>query len=161
MGKTYIAKRFGENEYQTCLLIDFSNAPKAVKEFFELNLEDLDTFFNKLQLFYKIKLVPRKSLIIFDEVQSFPLARQAIKYLVADGRFDYIETGYMVSDRGNVKDILIPSEEERFPLYPMDFEEFLWAQGRSSSSNTFMTDFQVKSRWAGSIAEPSIYLDNF
>ena len=100
-----------------------------VKKLFEDYLDDLDTFFEILEQYYKVKLVPRQSVIIFDEVQQYPPARQLIKYLVADGRYDYIETGSLVSLKTNIDDILIPSEEERLSLNPMDFEEFLWANG--------------------------------
>lgn len=128
-GKSYIAEEFAKNEYKSYLLIDFSKAPDQVKNLFYNYLVDLDEFFSRLQLLYQVKLIPRQSLIILDEVQFCPRARSAIKYLVADGRFDYIETGSLISIRRNVKDILIPSEEEKLEMFPMDFEEFLWAMG--------------------------------
>lgn len=129
IGKSYIVEKFARNEYDSYLLIDFNKADKVVWEWFDNYLNDLDTLLMNLQIHYGIRLTPRKSVIIFDEVQLCPRARSAIKYLVADGRFDYIETGSLVSIKKNVKDILIPSEEQALPMYPMDFEEFLWALG--------------------------------
>ena len=133
VGKSYIAEEFARNEYESYLLIDFSVAPKEVKGFFDDYLGDLDTFFMYLLNFYNVKLAPRKSVIIFDEVQDFPRAREAIKHLVKDRRFDYIETGSLISIDKNTKNILIPSEEHREKMYPMDFEEFLWATGNSGT----------------------------
>lgn len=127
IGKSYIVEEFARNEYNSYLLIDFNKADKVVWEWFDNYLEDLDTLLMNLQIHYGVRLTPRKSVIIFDEVQLCPRARSTIKYLVADGRFDYIETGSLVSIKKNVKDILIPSEEQALPMYPMDFEEFLWA----------------------------------
>ena len=129
IGKSYIVEEFARNEYNSYLLIDFNKADKVVWEWFDNYLEDLDTLLMNLQIHYGVRLTPRKSVIIFDEVQLCPRARSAIKYLVADGRFDYIETGSLISIKKNVKDILIPSEEQALPMYPMDFEEFLWALG--------------------------------
>lgn len=127
-GKSTIVEEFGKNEYKTYILIDFSVAPKSVKELFD-DMSDLDYFFLQLQLQYKTDLEERNSLIIFDEVQLCPLARQAIKALVKDRRYDYIETGSLISIKKNVKDILIPSEERIINMFPMDYEEFLWAIG--------------------------------
>ena len=127
IGKSYIVEEFARNEYDSYLLIDFNKADKVVWEWFDNYLEDLDTLLMNLQIHYNVRLTPRKSIIIFDEVQLCPRARSAIKYLVADGRYDYIETGSLISIKKNVKDILIPSEEQALPMYPMDFEEFLWA----------------------------------
>lgn len=129
IGKSYIVEEFARNEYDSYLLIDFNKADKMVWDWFDNYLEDLDTLLMNLQIHYGVRLTPRKSVVIFDEVQLCPRARSAIKYLVADGRFDYIETGSLVSIKKNVKDILIPSEEQALPMYPMDFEEFLWALG--------------------------------
>lgn len=134
VGKSWIALEFARNEYESHLLIDFAKVPKDVKGFFENYLEDLDTFFMYLIGAYHADLKPRKSVIIFDEVQRFPRAREAIKYLVADGRFDYIETGSLISIRKNVKDIVIPSEEHHLEMFPMDFDEFLWATGNAGMS---------------------------
>ena len=132
IGKSTVVKAFGEKEYESYILIDFSTASKAVRELFE-DLSDLDYLFLQLQLQYKVDLHERKSLIIFDEVQLCPKARQAIKALVQDHRYDYIETGSLISIRKNVKDILIPSEERKIGMYPMDYEEFLWAIGDTTS----------------------------
>lgn len=129
IGKSYIVEEFARNEYDSYLLIDFNKADKVVWEWFDNYLEDLDTLLMNLQIHYNVRLTPRKSVIIFDEVQLCPRARSAIKYLVADGRFDYIETGSLISIKKNVKDIIIPSEEQALPMHPMDFEEFLWALG--------------------------------
>lgn len=129
VGKSYIAEEFARNEYKSYLLIDFNNTSRHIKQLFEEQLTDLDTFFRQLSLLTGVKFYHRNTAIIFDEVQQYPRARSAIKYLVADGRYDYIETGSLVSINRNVKGIVIPSEEERIDLFPMDFEEFLWAMG--------------------------------
>ncbi|MCF0235567.1 MAG: ATP-binding protein [Bacteroidaceae bacterium] len=128
VGKSTLAESFAKAEYESHLLIDFSIAPPEVHELFR-DLSNLDFLFLRLQLLYGVSLVPRKSVVIFDEVQQQPLARQAIKHLVKDGRYDYIETGSFISIRQNIKDIVIPSEETQVCLYPMDYEEFLWALG--------------------------------
>ena len=128
-GKSFIAEQFAKGEYDSYILIDFSKAPRQVKEWFDLYMEDLDTLLMNIQLHYKKRLTPRRSVIIFDEVQDCPRARAAIKHLVKDGRFDYLETGSLISIKRNVKNILIPSEEDSVAMYPMDFEEFLWAMG--------------------------------
>lgn len=127
VGKSYIAEEFAKQEYTSYILIDFNNISKDVTDLFEHYLTDLDTFFMYLSGYFNVKLVERKSVIIFDEIQLFPRARAAIKYLVADGRFDYIETGSLISIKRNIKDIVIPSEERHIQMNPMDFEEFLWA----------------------------------
>ena len=124
IGKSTICEEFGKNEYESYLLIDFAKKDKEVERYFEQYLNDLDTFFMLLQTHFGTKLTERNSLIIFDEVQMFPQARAAIKYLVADGRYDYIETGSLISIRENVKNIVIPSEERNINMYPLDFEEF-------------------------------------
>ena len=129
VGKSYIAEKFARNEYDSYILIDFSKAPQRVKDWFDEYLEDVDTLLQNIQLHYKKQLTPRRSLIIFDEVQKCPRAREAIKSLVADHRFDYLETGSLISIKKNVDGILIPSEEDGIDMYPMDFEEFLWAMG--------------------------------
>ena len=129
IGKSYIAEEFARNEYESYILIDCSKSPARVKSWFDEYLEDVDTLLQNIQLHYKKTLTPRKSLIIFDEVQKCPRAREAIKALVADHRFDYLETGSLISIKKNVEDIVIPSEEEGLDMYPMDFEEFLWAMG--------------------------------
>ena len=132
VGKSTVVEEFAKNEYESYILIDFSRASKAVKELFE-DISDLDYLFLQLQLQYKVDLHERRSLIIFDEVQQCPLARQAIKALVADHRYDYVETGSLISNKRNVKDILIPSEERKISMYPMDHEEFLWAVGDTTT----------------------------
>lgn len=126
VGKTTIAEEFAKNEYQTYIKIDFSNITDELLDVFK-DINKLDLFFLRLQTETDIDLFKRKSVIIFDEIQLYPKARQAIKHLVADGRYDYIETGSLISIKKNVKDILIPSEEYKIQVYPMDYEEFLWA----------------------------------
>lgn len=133
VGKSYIAEEFAKREYDAYLLIDFSKVKPKVKRYFNEYLDDLDLFFMYLFTEYKVNLPRNRSVIIFDEVQKFPRAREAIKHLVKDGRYHYIETGSLISINKNVKDIVIPSEERRLPLYPMDFEEFLWAQGNETA----------------------------
>lgn len=132
VGKSTIVKEFARREYETYILIDFNKASASVKQLFD-DLMDLDFIFLTLQTTYRTQLRERKSVIIFDEVQKCPNARQAIKYLVEDGRYDYIETGSLISIRKNTKDITIPSEEERLQMYPMDYEEFRWALGDEAS----------------------------
>ncbi len=132
IGKSTVAEEFAKNEYETYILIDFSKASKTVKALFD-DLSDLDYIFLQLQLQYRTDLIERKSLVIFDEVQLCPTARQAIKSLVKDGRYDYIETGSLISIKRNVKDILIPSEERKISMYPMDYEEFRWALGDNTT----------------------------
>ena len=129
VGKSYIAEEFGKSEYKSYILIDFGKAPQDVLDLFIHDSANLDLFFAKLSAFYAKTLHKRNSLIIFDEVQQFPRARQLIKYLVADGRYDYIETGSLIRLKKNVQDIIIPSEEEHIEMFPMDFEELLWAMG--------------------------------
>lgn len=128
VGKSTVAEEFAKHEYESYILIDFSSTSKAVKDLFE-DMSDLNYFFLQLQLLFRVDLIERRSLIIFDEVQLFPLARQAIKHLVKDHRYDYLETGSLISIKKNVKGILIPSEERKISMYPMDYEEFLWATG--------------------------------
>ena len=144
VGKSYIAKEFAENNYKSHLLIDFAFAPDKVKGLFDEYASDLDMLFFYLTEYYNVKLYERETLIIFDEVQFCPKARSLIKLLVADGRYDYIETGSLISIHKNVKDILIPSEEEKIILYPMDFEEFLWAMGNDSLMNFIKKCFNEK-----------------
>ncbi len=127
VGKSYIVEEFGKNEYESYITIDFGNISQDVLDLFIYDTTNLDLFFAKLSAYYGKTLHKRNSLIIFDEVQQFPKARQLIKYLVADGRYDYIETGSLIRLKKNVQDIIIPSEEEHIEMFPMDFEEFLWA----------------------------------
>ena len=133
VGKSTLAKQFAENEYQSYILVDFANVLPEVNQLIENSIADLNYLFMRLQLLYKVTLVERKSVIIFDEVQLQPLARQAIKYLVKDGRYDYIETGSLISIRQNVRNIVIPSEEDRIQMYPLDYEEFRWALGDTAT----------------------------
>lgn len=132
VGKSYIAEKFAKENYKTYILIDFSKVADEVKKLFDEYLDNLDYLFTYLSQYYGIKLYERESLIIFDEIQFCPRARGAIKHLVADGRYDYLETGSLISIKKNVKDILIPSEEEKIKMYPFDFEEFLWAMGNDT-----------------------------
>jgi hypothetical protein len=128
VGKTTVVKQFAENEYRSYIIIDFSKVDKNVNDLFTDHAGNLDRFFLYLQQIYRTIIHERESVIVFDEVQLFPPARQMIKHLVADGRYDYIETGSLLSIKQNVNDILIPSEEMSIDMHPMDFEEFLWAQ---------------------------------
>ncbi len=133
VGKSTIALEFAKNEYHSFVCIDFSNISKELLEIFD-DISNLDIFFLRLQAVTGIQLITSKSVIIFDEVQFFPKARQAIKHLVKDGRYHYIETGSLISIKKNVKDILIPSEEHKINVFPMDFEEFNWALGKNTES---------------------------
>lgn len=143
VGKSTVVKQFAENEYQSYILIDFSVASPDVIELFN-HIHELDYFFMRLQFHYGIQLLERKSVIIFDEVQRCPKARQAIKHLVADHRYDYIETGSLISIKKNVKDIVIPSEEQRIKMFPMDYEEFKWALGDETSITQLSQMFDRK-----------------
>lgn len=136
VGKSYAATVFARDNYKSHIIIDFANIDPAVKAIFENNSTDLDLFFNKLSAFYGVKLHKRESLIVFDEVQLYPKARQLTKYLVADGRYDYLLTGSLITLKQNVENIVIPSEEESLTMHPLDFEEFLWAIG-----NDVMADY--------------------
>lgn len=129
VGKSWIVEEFAKNEYESYIMIDFTNTTQAIRSLFTDYAGQLDSFFMHLMLETGVKLHERKSLIIFDEIQKYPIAREAIKYLVKDGRYDYIETGSLMSINANVKNINIPSEEHRIDMYPMDLEEFLWALG--------------------------------
>lgn len=142
VGKSYIVEKFAKSAYRSYILIDFNKADELVRDIFEHDLDNMDMLFQKLSTLYNKKLYPRESLIIFDEVQLFPRARSAIKYLVEDGRYDYIETGSLISIRKNVEGILIPSEEDVINMYPMDFEEFLWALDNETMYPLIMECFQ-------------------
>lgn len=177
VGKSTLAKQFAENEYDSHVLIDFSIAPKEIIELFDY-ISDLEYFFMQLQFRLGVSLIEHNSLIIFDEVQKCPKARQAIKHLVADGRYDYIETGSLISIRKNVKDIVIPSEEEKMTLNPMDYEEFKWALDDTATipqlrmlfdkkmsigdavTRKLMRDFRVYMVVGGMPQAVSEYLDN-
>lgn len=143
VGKSTIAEEFARKEFKTYILIDFAHTSKAIIELFD-DTYDLDFFFLQLQQLTGVRLYENESVIIFDEVQLFPKARQAIKYLVADGRYKYIETGSLLSIKRNTKDILIPSEEHKISMYPMDFEEFLWAIGDEITAETIKHLLQSK-----------------
>lgn len=144
IGKSWIAEEFAKNEYESYILIDFNNPPEGVMELLERGFSNLDSLFSELSLLTDVRLFPRKSVIIFDEVQLYPKARAAIKYLVKDGRYDYIETGSLVSINHNVEGIVIPSEERRIDMYPMNFEEFLWACGQEDLWNFIKTSYMAK-----------------
>lgn len=143
VGKSTLVEQFAKNEYESYILIDFNEASDEVKSLFN-NLMNKDFIFLQLQAFYNVVLRERKSVIIFDEVQKCPAARQAIKYLVKDGRYDYIETGSLISIKKNTKDITIPSEEERVTLYPMDYEEFRWAMDDKASMPILRTFYEKR-----------------
>ena len=143
VGKSTIVEEFAKKEFKSYIMIDFAHVSKDIKDLFE-DTYDLDFFFLQLQQLSGTKLYEKESVIIFDEVQLLPKARQAIKYLVADGRYKYIETGSLLSIKKNTKDILIPSEEHKISMYPMDFEEFLWAIGDEVSIETIRTLLEKK-----------------
>ena len=142
VGKSFIALEFAKNNYKNYVLINFSKVSDDVKNIFNNYLDKLDDFFLLLSSYYGVELYERETLFIFDEIQFFPRAREAIKFLVEDGRYDYLETGSLISIKKNVKDILIPSEEESIVMYPMDFEEFLWAMGRDTLMDFIREHFE-------------------
>lgn len=142
VGKSTLARKFGESEYKSCLVIDFFQAPEEVKRYFCDYSNDLDALFLYLSAYYAVELHERESLIVFDEVQMFPFARGMVKYLVEDGRYDYIETGSLLSIKQNVEGIILPSEEESLDLDPFDFEEFLWAMGEASLAELIGSHFE-------------------
>lgn len=144
VGKSYIVEKFAQNEYKSHIMIDFGNAPQDILDMFIHESADLDLFFAKLSAFYSTALYKRESLIVFDEVQHFPRARQLVKYFVADGRYDFIETGSLIRLKKNTEDIIIPSEEEHKELFPMDFEEFLWAMGDEATVPMIRRCFETK-----------------
>lgn len=143
-GKSFIAQYFAKNYYASSLIIDFSKADEELKQIFLHNRNSLDTFFLLLETYFNTKLIKRNALIVFDEVQRFPIAREFIKTLVADGRYDYLETGSLLSIKQNIKNIVLPSEEEKLELRPLDFEEFLWAMDDTISYNTIIQFFNKK-----------------
>lgn len=144
VGKSFLCKQFAEAEYKSHIIIDFGNVSKEITDLFENESHNLDLFFLKLSAFYSTVLHRRESIIIFDEVQQFPKARQLIKYLVEDGRYDYVETGSLIRLKKNVKDIIIPSEEEHIEMFPLDFEEFLWALGDEVTIPLIKRCFEAK-----------------
>ena len=144
VGKSYIVEAFAKTQYKSYILIDFGNTPQDVLDIFANDSADLDMFFAKLSSFFRTTLYRREYLIIFDEVQQYPRARQLIKYLVADGRYDYIETGSLIRLKKNVQDIIIPSEEDHMEMFPLDFEEFLWAMGDETTYPLIRKCFESK-----------------
>ena len=143
VGKTTLVREFASNEYRSSIFIDFFTAPNAVKSYFEDYRDDVSSLLFYLSAYYDVDLYERESLIVFDEVQCFPSARGLVKYLVADGRYDYVETGSLLSIRRNVEGIVIPSEEERVALDPLDFEEFLWAMGEGGIARLLRAHFEA------------------
>ncbi|SEP62820.1 hypothetical protein SAMN02910289_00173 [Lachnospiraceae bacterium RM5] len=141
VGKSTIVEKFAKEQYKSYILVDFNLVSKNIKDNFE-NLTQLDVFFQNLSLEYNVRLYQRESLIIFDEIQKFPKAREAIKYLVADGRYDYIETGSLISIKENVEKITVPSEERKIKMYPVDFEEFMWAMDEELLSEHIRACYQ-------------------
>lgn len=144
VGKSYIVELFAKQEYRSHIVIDFENAPKDILNLFTNESSDLDLFFAKLSSYYSTALYKRSSLIVFDEVQQFPRARQLIKYFVADGRYDFIETGSLIRLKKNTENIIIPSEEEHLEMFPLDFEEFLWALGDEATGPLIRKCFEMK-----------------
>ena len=143
VGKSTLVRQFAQNEYKSFALFDFSKASKEEKALFE-DLSDMDLFFTRLRLLKNISLYERDTVIVFDEVQKYPIARQAIKSLVEDGRYDYIETGSLISIHKNVENIIVPSEEEVLSLHPLDYEEFLWALGDNNSMELLREAFHKR-----------------
>ena len=144
VGKSYIVEKFAKENYKSYIVIDFNKVSKDVKDLFENYLNDIDNLFLYLSNYFNTELYERESLIILDEVQLYPKARSAIKYLIEDGRYDYIETGSLMSIKKNTKDILIPSEEQHIEMYPMDFEEFLWAFGNDTIMDLIKKCYEEK-----------------
>lgn len=157
VGKSTVVEEFAKNEYESYIIVDFYRASSATKQLFD-DLSDLNYIFLQLQLTYQTSLQDRKSCIVFDEVQLCPKARQAIKALVKDGRYDYIETGSLISIHKNVKDILIPSEERKLHMYPMDYEEFRWAL-EDTISVTMLKQFYDAKRPLGQAANRKMLRD--
>ena len=144
IGKSYIVEQFARNEYKSCIIIDFNHLKDEELDIFEHYLNDTERFLHLLQIHYGVTLYERNSVIVFDEVQQYPKARAALKYLVADGRYDYIETGSFISIKKNVKEIMIPSEEYALQMYPMDFEEFMWALGEERLMDYIREQFDAR-----------------
>lgn len=142
VGKSTIVEEFGRTQYRSYILVDFARLPRDIRDVFDNQRDDLDTFFLMLSAYYRTKLVRRESLIIFDEVQQYPQAREMIKYLVDDGRYDYVETGSLISIKKNVADIVIPSEERKIDMGPLDFEEFCWAMGEELLADAIRGAFE-------------------
>lgn len=158
IGKSTVVEEFAKNEYRSYILIDFARASEDVKSYFNLHLNDLDTFYMLLSVQYGVQLYERESIIIFDEVQLFPKAREAIKYLVADGRYDFIETGSLISIKENVKGYVIPSEERQLKMYPLDFEEFCWTLDEKPIIKYIRECFEKKAPLERSLHEKAMLL---
>lgn len=158
VGKSYLCERFAEREYETHMLIDFGKLPAQVRDIFENDSDDIDMLLLRLAAYYRVNLRERRSAIVFDEVQLYPRARQLVKYLVADGRYDYIETGSLVTLRKNAGDILIPSEEEHVEMFPLDFEEFCWARG-DTATTPMLRDFYERRLSLGQAAHRRVMND--
>lgn len=156
IGKSTIVEEFARKEYKSYILIDFAKASEEVKDYFHLYLNDLDTFYMLLSVQYGVRLFVRESVLIFDEVQLFPKAREAVKYLVADGRYDIMETGSLISIKENVRDILIPSEERHIKMYPLSFEEFCMALNEEPLIRYIRECFQKKSPLERSLHEKAM-----
>lgn len=150
VGKSTIAEEFAKNEYESYIAIDFADAPAALWEAVE-NISDRDNFFMQLQFIYGVQLKERKSVIIFDEIQKCPQVRQAIKYLVKDHRYDFIETGSLLSIKKNTTDIVIPSEETRLTMFPMDYEEFEWALGSGANISLMKQMFETRKSFGDAV----------
>lgn len=159
VGKSYIVKEFGKNEYDTYVLINFSNTTPRIKNLFINDMHDIPMLLQKLSNLTATRFIERKTLIIFDEVQKWPRAREAIKFLVEDGRYDYIETGSLISIHENVENIIIPSEEEKIKMYPLDFEEFCWAMGDEVTVPAIREHFESKTPLGEDIH--SAFMDTF
>ena len=159
VGKSYIVEEFGKNEYDTYVLINFSNTAPRIRNLFTNDVHDIPMLLQKLSNLTATRFIERKTLIIFDEVQKCPRAREAIKFLVEDGRYDYIETGSLISIHENVKDIVIPSEEEKIRMYPLDFEEFCWAIGDEVTVPVIREHFESKTPLGDDVH--SAFLDTF
>ena len=144
VGKSFIVEQFANSEYKSYIIIDFGNAPKEILDLFINESSNLDLFFAKISAYYSTPLHKRESLIVFDEVQQFPRARQLIKYFGADGRYDFLETGSLIRLKKNVQDIIIPSEEEHIEMFPLDFEEFLWAMSDETTVPLIKKCFELR-----------------
>ncbi len=157
IGKSTITEKFGKSEYETYVMIDFNNASKKMLAAFD-DLNNLDIFFQTIALEYNTRLIPRETLIIFDEIQKFPKAREAIKYLVADGRYDYIETGSLISIKENVENITLPSEERKLKMYPVDFEEFMLFMGEEILLEYILECYEKKQPLEQKMHEKAMHL---
>lgn len=157
VGKSYVAQKFAKIAYKSYIVIDFSNISKQVIEIFENDTSDLKMFFTKIAVFYGVKLYHRDTLFIFDEIQMYPKARQLIKHLVAEGSYDYLETGSLITLKQNVENIVLPSEEETMNMYPLDFEEFLWSLGDEVSGDYIRECYAQKKQLGAAIHRKLMY----